>query len=260
MLRIYGDKLLKYNKMKRIKQLITVMFPIFIFLEASGQQNEWESLFNGKDLSGWSVICQPQDVERKLWTVEDGIIYCNSMESRGHNYVWLVSDREFSDFELHLKFQAFAESPGNSGIQFRSRYNPNIEKGWMNGPQVDIHPPKQMSWRTGLIYDETHEEQRWVYPSLPNSGMPASHEPKEYIMKYAEDEDGWNELIIICKGMQVKTIVNGIVRADWDATGVFDNEYHKKHNVGVKGHLAFQLHSRDNLKIKYKDIRIKELK
>ena len=130
----------------------------------------------------------------------------------------------------------------------------------MNGPQIDINPPQPMTWRTGLVYDETFEEQRWVYPSLPDPGMRDEYEPAEHIFKYAEDGDGWNELILICDGMQVKTIVNGIVRTDWDATGVFDNEYHKKYNVGESGHFAFQLHNGDNLKIKYKDIKIKELK
>jgi hypothetical protein len=59
--------------------------------------------------------------------------------------------------------------------------------------------------------------------------------------------------------MQIKTIVNGIVRADWDATGVLDSELHRKHNVGQKGHFALQLHNGDELRIKFKDIEIKEI-
>jgi len=244
--------------MKTIKQFTAVLFSVFTLFVSCKQQSEWESLFNGKDLSGWTVICQPQDVEKKFWTVENGAIYCNSMHTKDHNYVWLVSDREFGDFELHLKFQAYTDSPGNSGIQFRSRYDSAIDGGWMHGPQVDINPPKSMPWRTGLIYDETFEEKRWIYPSLHNWDMPPEYEPKEHVLKYAEEDDSWNELILICKGMHIKTIVNGIVRTDWDASGVLDNEHHKKHNVGAKGHFAFQLHSGDMLKIKYKDIRIKE--
>ena len=238
---------------------IIMMFSIFIIFASCDQKNEWEQLFNGKDLSGWTVKCQPQDAEKKFWTVEDGAISCNSIGMGDHRYVWLVSDREFKDFELQLKFQAYTDSPGNSGLQFRSRYDSKIEGGWLNGPQVDIHPLKEMPWRTGLIYDETYEEKRWIYPSLPNWEMPEEYKPAEYIMKYSGDGDGWNELILICKGMYIKTIVNGIVRTDWDATGVLDNEHHKKHNVGDSGHFAFQLHDGDQLKIKYKDIKIKAL-
>lgn len=231
----------------------------FIFVtESQGQTNQWYPLFNGKDLTGWHIACKPQDVGKTFWTVEDGAIVCNSIGKKDHDYVWLITDGEFQDFEMQLKFQAYSNSTGNSGLQFRSRFDKTDGYGWMNGPQVDIHPPKPMSWRTGLIYDETKGEQRWIYPSLKDWNMPAEYEPKEHIMKYAED--GWNELTLICKGMQIKTMVNGIVRTDWDATGILDNEAHQKNNVGQKGHFALQLHSGDELQIKYKDIEVREIK
>ena len=225
------------------------------------QGAEWESLFNGKDLAGWSVMCPPQDAGKKFWTVQDGAILCDSMGRKDHAYNWLVTDREFQNFEFRLKFQVFSDSPGNSGLQFRSRYDKNLKNsGWLNGPQVDIHPLKSMPWRTGLIYDETDGENRWIFPSLPNWEMPTKFEPKEHIMKYAEDGDAWNDLTLICNGMKIKTIVNGIVRTDWDASGVLDNELHRKHNVGQKGHFALQLHQDDELRIKFKDIQIREIK
>ena len=244
--------------MKRITLISTVCF-IFALFTSCGQKNEWESLFNGKDLTGWNIICQPQDQEKVFWSVDNGTILCNSLGMKGHSHVWLVSEREFSDFELQFKVQAYSESPGNSGLQFRSRFDPSLDGGWMNGPQFDIHPPGSMTWRTGYIYDETFEERRWIYPSLPNWDMEERFKPEENIFKLSEDGDGWNELTLICQGMHIKTIVNGIVRTDWDATGVLDNEAHIKRNVGRSGHLAFQLHHGDNLKIRYKDIKIKDL-
>jgi len=247
-------------KAMKIMKVITIVFSgIICILSLSAYQNdEWIDLFNGKDLTGWSVMCQPKDVDKGFWKVDNGTIMCDTKGQKDHNYMWLVSDREFADFELHLKFQAYKGSPGNSGLQFRSRFDPKDGNGWMNGPQVDVNPPS-MQWRTGLIYDETQGENRWIYPSLPNAGMPKEHEPKEHIFKYSDEGDGWNDLILICKGMHVKTIVNGIVRTDWDGTGILDNELHKKVNVDRSGHFAFQLHSGDDLKIRYKDIRIKVL-
>jgi len=242
-------------------QTIAILLTSLCFAsENQAQGNKWEPLFNGKDLAGWTVSCLPQDSGKVFWTVKDGAILCDSIGKKDHNYVWLVTDREFGDFELRLKFQAYSDSPGNSGLQFRSRYDKADGGGWMNGPQVDIHPPKSMSWRTGLIYDETKGENRWIFPSLKNSDMPVTLEPKEHVMKYAEDGDGWNELRLICKGMRIKTIVNGIVCTDWDATGLLDNELHRQHNVGQKGHFALQLHNGDELRIKFKDIEVKEIK
>ena len=244
--------------MNKTIQILTVCFICTLFVSCN-QDKGWESLFNGKDLTGWTVICQPQDQEKNFWSVDNGTILCNSTNRRDHHHVWLVSDREFADFELHFKFQSYSDSPGNSGLQFRSRFDPDLEGGWMNGPQVDINPPQPMTWRTGFIYDETYEERRWIHPSLPDWNMPKEYEPAENIFKYSEDGNEWNEIILICKGMQIKTIVNGIVRTDWDATGVLDNEAHRKYNIVQSGHIAFQLHVGDDLRIRYKDVKIKEL-
>lgn len=235
-----------------------------VLFAAAGENGGWEQLFNGKDLSGWRVECKPADKSKVFWTVEGGTILCNSIGRKDHDYVWLLCDREYSDFELRLKFQAYPESQGNSGLQFRSRYDATLDNGgWMNGPQVDIQTySKNNPWRTGLIYDETHEVKRWIYPSLPDWKMEDKYKPEKYIMKYAGDKDGdgWNELILICKGMHITAIVNGIVRTDWDATGMLDTEAHKKRNVGQSGQFAFQLHKGNQLKIRFKDIEVRKIK
>ena len=245
--------------MKKMIRMIGFGCLAAVCTAANGQDEGWVSLFNGKDLSGWTIACKPKDKEKTFWRVDDGTILCDTAGVRDHDYMWLMSEREFGDFELRLKFQGYKESSGNSGLQFRSRYDQTSNGGWLDGPQIDIHPPKSMNWRTGLVYDETRGVNRWISPSLPNSGMPKEQEPKEHVFKYPDDGDGWNDLTLICKGMQVKTIVNGIVRTDWDATGILDDEKHVVRNVGRKGHFALQLHSGDDLKIRFKDIKIKEL-
>lgn len=221
--------------------------------------SEWTALFNGKDLSGWTIKCRPEDQRKVFWTVADGSIMCDSLGRKDHNYVWLLTDKEFGDFELHLQFQAYRDSPGNSGLQFRSRFDETANGGWLDGPQVDIHPPESMSWRTGLIYDETRGEQRWIFPSLKNATMDPRFRPASYVFKYADDGNGWNDLVLICRGTHVKTILNGVVRTDWDGAGVLDNAAHVQHNVGRVGHFALQLHTGDQLRIRFRDIRIREL-
>jgi hypothetical protein len=217
----------------------------------------WISLFNGKDLTGWTVKCQPQDKDKTFWKVEDGAILCDSIGRKDHNYVWLCSAQEFGDFEMQFKFQAYTNSPGNSGLQFRSRFDDSYKGGWLDGPQMDIHPPAAMNWRTGLIYDETREERRWIFPSLKDSSMDQKYKPARHVFKYSAD--GWNEMTIRCQGTCVKTILNGIVVTDWDGAGVFDNEAHRRHNVGLNGHFALQLHTGDQLRIKFKDMRVRKL-
>ena len=213
----------------------------------------WTSLFNGKNLDGWQVKCKPPDKDKTFWKVADGAIVCDSMGRKKHDYVWLMTKREYGDFELKLKVRGHApKSRGNSGVQVRSRYDDKAR--WLDGPQVDIHPPAP--WRTGLIYDETRETKRWISPSLKNWNITKNQGPKKWLWK----ADDWNDLYIRCKGTKILTRLNGLVMSDFDGKGVLDDAAHRKHNVGMKGYIALQLHSRDELLIEFKDIHIRPLK
>ena len=110
---------------------------------------EWEPLCNGRDLGGWKLECREPDRNKAFWKVRDGAIECDTAGDRKHDYMWLVSEREFGDFEFECLVRSFSNSSGNSGIQIRSRFlnDPNYGP-WMHGPQVDIHPPTP--WRSGL--------------------------------------------------------------------------------------------------------------
>ena len=123
---------------------------ILAFHISSLEAGEWVSLFNGTDLIGWTIKAVPEDQDKTFWSVVDGTIQANSLDRPEHDYVWLLTDKEYDDFILSLKFQAFKDSPGNSGVQIRSRYDD--EAGWLDGPQVDINPPGY--WRCGMIWDE----------------------------------------------------------------------------------------------------------
>jgi hypothetical protein len=248
-------------KMDRLQLLMILL--LLILLSSGCKKAEWESLFNGEDLEGWSVKCLPADQSNEYWTVTDGYIQCNSMGDKDHNYVWLVSDREFADFHLRLKFQLFRESGGNSGVQFRSWYDDSdsaIYGGWLNGPQADIHGPDP--YRTGLIYDETDGVRRWIYPSLPDWNISPEEAPRSALetslVYFEDDQEAWNEMEIICRGMMVETRVNGNIVAEFNGEGILNDDVHQLRKSGKIGCIAFQLHMNDELKIRFKDIYIKE--
>lgn len=224
---------------------------IILFCVAAAGQG-WENLFDGKTLKGWRVETKQQDREKTFWRAVGGMIECDSIGRKDHDYVWLMSEAEFEDFELRAEVRGFAESSGNSGIQFRSRWDAGRE--WLHGPQADIHPPAP--WRSGLIYDETWETRRWIHPSLPDWKIEPALGPKEWKWN-AQD---WNEIEIRAVGGRVTTKVNGVTITDQDLTAVLDDEAHRRHRVGLKGHFALQLHSRDELKIQYRNIRVRRLR
>lgn len=211
------------------------------------EEKDFTPLFDGKTLAGWTINCLPKDREfaARAWTVDQGTLLANTMGHRDHFYILLATNRQYSDFILRLRFQVPRHVRGNSGIQIRSRYNPAT--GWMEGPQVDIHPPNPQL--TGKLWNEGPGEHRW----LANDPVPNVR------FFYADEPPGWNDLEIIAQGMRIKTLLNGVTMVDYDGTGVLDDELHRQHGVGTTGVIGLQIHSADELYLRFKDIRIKEL-
>ena len=224
---------------------------------ASGNEVGWISLFNGRNLDGWVVKCLAKDEDKRgCWKIVDGTITAETPPESTHNYIWLLSEEEYSDFELRLKVQTYGTTTGNSGIQVRSRYDD--EAGWLDGPQVDLNPPGP--WRNGFIYDETRGVQVWLWPDVgPPANAKPEHAPKGWTWKHADKEDVWNEVHIVCRGTKITTIINGVTVADYEGKGRLDDEAHRARNVGMTGHIGLQIHPGDKLLIRFKDIQVREL-
>lgn len=231
---------------------LIVAWPIHAAEPAATEQ----PLFNGRDLTGWGVKCRPADAAQIWWRVEAGAIVADSLGRPKHDYIWLLTEREFGDFVLRLRFQAFRDSPGNSGVQIRSRYDDAA--GWLDGPQVDINPPGP--WRTGMIWDETRGSQRWLFPAVPRGQWVNESQAKPGLtLHFAGDRPDWNDLEISARGNRVRVTLNGLQITDYDGAGTLDDAVHRERRVGGRGHLALQIHTGDQLRIRFKDIRIREL-
>ena len=173
-----------------------------------------------------------------------------------HDYVWLVTDNEYSDFVLRLRFQAYRDSPGNSGVQIRSRYDD--QAGWLDGPQVDIHPPGP--WRTGMIWDETRGSGPLAVPAgaqrqvgEPVDGQPG---PRRSTMRTRSPPGTLLEIRAV--GTAIDVVLNGIPVTSYDGATVLDDEVHRERAVGLRGHIALQIHTGDQLKIRFRDIAVRE--
>jgi hypothetical protein len=215
------------------------------------------SLFDGKTLAGWTIKCKEKDkpTASNFWRVDEGTILADSMGHKDHDYVWLATDKEYADFTLQLKFQVGRDVKGNSGVQVRSRYDEKA--GYLDGPQIDINPPGP--WRTGMMWDETRGVNRWIYPDLPKGKwVDESMTPKDFKFFDADQEDGWNDMKIVARGLSVKAWLNGVQVTDLDGAKILDDEIHQKHNVGLEGVIALQIHSHDQVRIRFKDLRIQE--
>ncbi len=94
-----------------------------------------ETIFNGKDLTGWTIY------GTELWYAEDGLLVCESGPDEEYGY--LGTDKKYKDFELTLEFKQGAD--GNSGVFIRSSIEGTKIAGW----QAEVAPPGH---NTGGIY------------------------------------------------------------------------------------------------------------
>ena len=136
-----------------MKKLIAIIMVVLLAPTASAQQ--WESLFNGKNLKGWT-----QRNGKAVYKVEDGAIVGYTVVNTANSF--LCTNKTYGDFILEFEFRV---SEGmNSGVQFRSESLKTYQDGRVHGYQFEIDPSPR-AW-TGGIYDEARRG--WLYPLTKN--------------------------------------------------------------------------------------------
>jgi hypothetical protein len=157
-----------------MKRLYVSLFVLLFAFTATAQKKA--SLFNGKDLAGWTV----HGTEK--WYVENGELVCESGPDKQYGY--LSTNKPYKDFEFSVRFKQ--EANGNSGVFIRS----GIEGTKISGWQVEVAP---LGHHTGGIYESYGRG--WIIQPAPQD---------EQHLKPGE----WNELKIRVKGDQVTTWLN----------------------------------------------------
>lgn len=77
---------------------------------------DWTSLFNGKDLSGWTYHLSEDNAKvDDVWTVKDGVLKCAG-KPRGY----IRTEKDYENYVLKLQWRFDPEKgPGNSGVLLR---------------------------------------------------------------------------------------------------------------------------------------------
>jgi Domain of Unknown Function (DUF1080) len=188
----------------------------------ASREGEWVPLFDGKDLNGWK-----KNGDEK-WIVEQGTILG---ESTANKYGYLTTEKTYRDFDLRLKFKG--EAAGNSGLFFHARiigidsqHGPDIE-----GMQVEVDP--SVGKHTGGLYESGGRG--WVIMPTPEG---------ERALRPSE----WNDLEASVRGHHIVIHLNGVQVTDY-------NDASPKFTDGVIG---LQIHTGGGVKMRWKDIYIKE--
>jgi len=204
----------------------------------SAAAGEWTTLFNGKNLNGWT-----ERNKSGSFRVEDGTIIGTAKEGLGTTF--LCTNTEYSDFELEFETKLI-DPQLNSGVQIRSgnRAPKGKQKvGPVEGPQVEFaakNPAK--GTRSGNIFGQ---------------GWGGWLTPKDQIRNHTFVKGGeWNHFRVVAKGNQVTTWING----NEIGTTTIPPERHATHSSGFIG---LQIHGiKDGLgpfEVAWRKIRIKEI-
>lgn len=207
------------------------------------EDDGFEQIFNGKDLTGW-------DGDPRFWAVRDGAITGQTTPenpTKGNTFI-IWRDGKTEDFILRLQYRIVG---GNSGIQYRSKDHGDWVVG---GYQADFEAGDNY---TGILYEErgtrgimaARGEMAVWYPG-GEKRVAGSLGDSEEIQKVVKDED-WNEYIVIARGNNLTHIINGRVTAI-----AIDNDPKLQ---ALSGILAFQLHAGPPMLVQFKEIQLKQL-
>jgi hypothetical protein len=185
------------------------------------------ALFNGKDLTGWKATGKMD-----VWGAENGVLFVT-----GGNGGWLMTEKEYTDFELRLEFKM--PKMGNSGVALRA----------LN----DKSDPAYTGMEIQLLDDDGWKAQK-LRPEQQTGSIYDVVAASKIVTRPAGE---WNQMRIVAKGRQVTIELNGEKLVDAN----LDNytEKHAKRHPGLlrkSGHLGLQSY---NFRVEFKNIFVKAL-
>jgi hypothetical protein len=180
---------------------------------------QWVSLFNGKDLSGWVKV------GNERWEVKEGTIHGQGVTAE---YGYLRTEKMYKDFHLFLRFKC--EADGNSGVFFHADFKPgtaDVSKG------LQFEIDRIIGHHTGGLYGDGRQWIVWPAPELEPLIRP----------------NDWNELLMKVEANHYVSYLNAVLMVDFtDPTP-----------KSFDGYIALQLHSGGQGNMRFKDIMIRDL-
>jgi hypothetical protein len=114
--------------------ILLILSGTFLSCSKTSEEEEWISLFNGKDLTGWTVKFTGHEVNdnyKNTFRAEDGKLVASydEYESFDEKFGHIFYEKKFSHYKLRLEYRMVGEQvdggPGwgirNNGIMFHSQ-------------------------------------------------------------------------------------------------------------------------------------------
>jgi len=177
-----------------------LLISTIVILNISLCSAQKESLFNGKNLEGWTIFVKDSTVNPKhFFYVNDGMI-----ETIGTPIGYLRTIKEYSDYKLHVEWR-YPEKPTNSGIFIHTNGSdliwPNhfqAQLKFKNAGDFIVHGSGMVATLKDTVFTST------IDPKKPTISKfhPENEKP----------EGEWNSYDITCKGNTIEIRVNGLLQ------------------------------------------------
>jgi serine/threonine protein kinase/formylglycine-generating enzyme required for sulfatase activity len=187
------------------------------------KRDEWVTLFNGRDLTGWQPVG-----DANLWSATDGAIVAS-----GNGVGWLSTENEYANFVLQFEYRLPAR--GNSGVFLRAPRAGKINGGEFLEIQLIDDPSSGVNKNfTGAAYNIA---KRKVI------GAP-----------FAAKTGKWNQMEISAAGPQIQVAVNGKLINQFDLTQVKIPAVTATNARRTRGFIGLQC---NNTGVAFRNIRIR---
>lgn len=208
--------------------IVTLAAAAALAAAAYGEEG-FQPLFNGKDLSGWTLVSK----HGRGYVVEDGKIVCP--RDGGGN---LFTEKEYANFVLRFEFRM--EEGSNNGIGIRAPLEGDAAYAGMEIQVLDHDAPV---YRGKLKPTQMHGSVYDVFPAKTGFLRPTGQ---------------WNEEEITANGRRITVKLNGTVILDADLATVKDPEVLKRHPglARSSGHIGLLGH---NTRLEFRNLRVKVL-
>jgi hypothetical protein len=205
------------------KSMFVMALICAVCISASGQ--EWQELFNGKNLKGWKQLDGTAE-----FSVEDGMVV--GISTMGVPNSFLATREEYADFILEYEMKM--DRGLNSGVQFRSSALRPDGTERVNGYQVECDDHDDRPWAGG-IYEEA--DRGWLYPM--------SYNPE---VSEVNKRGDWNHIRVEAVGNTIRTYINGV------------NFANLVDEARPGGFIALQVHSINDAALEGKEIRWRNIR
>jgi hypothetical protein len=174
-------------------------------IAATAQQAlpKWESLFNGKDLTGWIDV----NTSPETWSVKDGLLICH-----GQPIGVMRSAKQYENFVLHIEWKHI-EAGGNSGVFVwsdgtmagKGPYPKAVEIQMLELDWPKLHPEKNGKPRPiEFVHGEV-----WGIKGLHTTPDNPRGERSSSVENRCKPRGEWNVYDLVCVDGVIKLSVNG---------------------------------------------------